>query len=170
MRTLVDQFGALAQFPVSSPRPIDLNSVVDAALSSLPAGWTTSAWSGDYAADLPLVMADKDALRRALANLIDNAAEAMQGTPHRQITLITGENPGRTMAEIIVADTGPGVTSDMRERLFCHTSPPSSAAPGSVLRSRRKSCRNTGDHPRGGEQASRRALHHRAALRRYDRT
>ena len=33
-----------------------------------------------YATDLPLVMADKDALRRALANLIDNAAEAMQGT------------------------------------------------------------------------------------------
>jgi signal transduction histidine kinase len=63
-------------------------------------------------------MADKDALRRALANLIDNAAEAMQGTLHRQITLITGENPGHTMAEIIVADTGPGVTSDMRERLF----------------------------------------------------
>jgi hypothetical protein len=42
----------------------------------------------------------------------------MQGTLHRQITLTTGENPGRTMAEIIVADTGPGVTSDMRERLF----------------------------------------------------
>ena len=63
-------------------------------------------------------MADKDALRRALANLIDNAAEAMQGTLHRQLTVVTGENPGRTMAEIIVADTGPGVTSDMRERLF----------------------------------------------------
>jgi hypothetical protein len=63
-------------------------------------------------------MADKDALRRALANLIDNAAEAMQGMLHRQLTMITGENAGRTMAEIIVADTGPGVTSDMRERLF----------------------------------------------------
>ena len=118
VRTLVDQFGALAQFPVSSPRPIDLNSVVDAALLVFAGRMDDIRIERHYASDLPLVTADKDALRRALANLIDNAAEAMQGTLHRQITLVTGENPGRTMAEIIVADTGPGVTSDMRERLF----------------------------------------------------
>jgi two-component system, NtrC family, nitrogen regulation sensor histidine kinase NtrY len=118
VRTLVDQFGALAQFPVSSPRPLDLNSIVDAALFVFAGRMDDIRIERHYASDLPLVMADKDALRRALANLIDNAAEAMQGTLHRQITLITGENLGRTMAEIIVADTGPGVTSDMRERLF----------------------------------------------------
>jgi two-component system nitrogen regulation sensor histidine kinase NtrY len=118
VRTLVDQFGALAQFPVSSPRPLDLNSVVDAALLVFAGRMDDIRVERRYAADLALVMADKDALRRALANLIDNAAEAMQGTLHRQLTVITGENPGRTMAEIIVADTGPGVTSDMRERLF----------------------------------------------------
>ncbi|HZD77056.1 MAG TPA: ATP-binding protein [Acidobacteriaceae bacterium] len=118
VRNLVDQFGALAQFPVAAPRPISLNSIVDAALLIFAGRMDDIRIERRYAADLPLVMADKDALRRALANLIDNAAEAMQGTLHRQITLITGENPGRTMAEIIVADTGPGVTSDMRERLF----------------------------------------------------
>jgi hypothetical protein len=118
MRTLVDQFGALAQFPVSSPRPIDLNSVADAALLIFAGRMDDIRVERRYASDLPLVMADKDALRRALANLIDNAAEAMQGMLHRQLTLITGENSGRNMAEIIVADTGPGVTSDMRERLF----------------------------------------------------
>ncbi|MGB9419197.1 MAG: ATP-binding protein [Acidobacteriaceae bacterium] len=118
VRALVDQFGALAQFPVASPRPISLNSIVDAALLIFAGRMDDIRVERRYAADLPLVMADKDALRRALANLIDNAAEAMQGTLHRQITLTTGENPGRTMAEIIVADTGPGVTSDMRERLF----------------------------------------------------
>jgi two-component system, NtrC family, nitrogen regulation sensor histidine kinase NtrY len=118
VRTLVDQFGALAQFPVASPRPISLNSIVDAALLIFAGRMDEIRIERRYTADLPMVMADKDALRRALANLIDNAAEAMQGTLHRQITLITGENAGRTMAEIIVADTGPGVTSDMRERLF----------------------------------------------------
>ncbi len=118
VRTLVDQFGALAQFPVSSPRPIDLNSVADAALLIFAGRLDDIRVERRYASDLPPVMADKDALRRALANLIDNAAEAMQGTLHRQLTLITGENSGRTMAEIVVADTGPGVTSDMRERLF----------------------------------------------------
>ena len=85
---------------------------------SLPDEWTTSASSGITHRDLPLVMARQGCARRALANLIDNAAEAMQGTLLPADHTHTGENPGRTMAEIIVADTGPGVTSDMRERLF----------------------------------------------------
>ncbi len=118
VRTLVDQFGALAQFPVSSPAPVDLNSIVAASLLIFAGRMDEVLVERRLARNLPLVMADKDALRRALANLIDNAAEAMQGTLHKQLTLITGENPSRTMAEIIVADTGPGITSDMRERLF----------------------------------------------------
>ena len=118
MRTLVDQFGALAQFPVSSPRPVDLNAAVDAALSIFAGRLEDIRVERRFAPELPPVLADKEALRRALANLIDNAAEAMQGTLHRQLTLLTGENAARTMAEIVVADTGPGVTSDMRERLF----------------------------------------------------
>ena len=118
VRILVDQFGALAQFPVSSPAPVDLNSIVDAALFIFAGRMNEIHMERRFARDLPLVMADKQALRRALANLIDNAAEAMQGTLHRQLTMITGENPGHTMAEIVVADTGPGITSDMRERLF----------------------------------------------------
>src|SRR5207253_9973734 len=32
LRTLVDQFSSLAQFPVSQPRPCDVNQVVDEAL------------------------------------------------------------------------------------------------------------------------------------------
>ena len=63
-------------------------------------------------------MADPEALRRAVANLIDNAAEAMQESLLRVLSIETsaGERPG--MAEIIVADTGPGLTDEMRERLF----------------------------------------------------
>lgn len=118
VRTLVDQFGALAQFPVSSPKPIGLNSIVDAALLIFAGRMDEIRVERRFTAGLPLVLADKDALRRALANLIDNAAEAMHGTLHRQLTLTTSENPAHTMAEIIVADTGPGVTSEMRERLF----------------------------------------------------
>jgi hypothetical protein len=64
------------------------------------------------------VLADPEALRRALANLIDNAAEAMQDSLLRVLSIETGagERPG--MAEIVVGDTGPGITADMRERLF----------------------------------------------------
>jgi signal transduction histidine kinase len=64
------------------------------------------------------VLADPEALKRALANLIDNAAEAMQNSLLREMTIETGLIEGHTTAEIVVADTGHGLNDEMRERLF----------------------------------------------------
>jgi hypothetical protein len=64
------------------------------------------------------VLADPEALKRALANLIDNAAEAMQSSLLRELTIETGLIEGHTTAEIVVADTGHGLNDEMRERLF----------------------------------------------------
>jgi len=69
------------------------------------------------APDVPPVMADAEAMKRALANLIDNAAEAMQGSLLRQLTVETCLSENH-MAEIVVADTGHGLTPETRERLF----------------------------------------------------
>ncbi len=62
-------------------------------------------------------MADPEALKRALGNLIDNAAEAMQQSLYRELHICTGllENG---MVELTIADTGSGLTDEMRERLF----------------------------------------------------
>ena len=63
-------------------------------------------------------MADAEALKRALANLIDNAAEAMQESRLRVLTVETGLTDHHEMAEVIITDTGHGLTDDARERLF----------------------------------------------------
>jgi nitrogen fixation/metabolism regulation signal transduction histidine kinase len=118
MRTLVDQFGALAQFPVSQPQPADLNTVVKAALLLFAGRLEDIQVEQRLGSNIPPVLADSEALKRALANLIDNAAEAMQGSLLRRLTITTGQNEARTMAEITVADTGYGITSETRERLF----------------------------------------------------
>jgi K+-sensing histidine kinase KdpD len=67
--------------------------------------------------DIPSVLVDSEALKRALANLIDNAAEAMQGSLLRQLNVETSLNDNQ-MAEIVIADTGHGLTPETRERLF----------------------------------------------------
>ena len=46
----------------------------------MPDGWTASRCECKLEPGLPPVLADPEAIRRALANLIDNAAEAMQGS------------------------------------------------------------------------------------------
>ena len=118
MRTLVGQFAALAEFPVAHPLPSDLNEIVESALMLFEGRIQGIRVEKHLDAGLPPVMADPEALRRAIANLIDNAAEAMHDSLLRVLSIATGagERPG--VAEIVVADTGPGITDDMRERLF----------------------------------------------------
>ena len=118
MRTLVDQFAALAQFPTAQPRPASLNSIVDTALALFLGRLEGIHIDLRLASALPPVLADPEALKRALANLIDNAAEAMGETHHRVLTIETqtGERPG--MVELSISDTGPGLSPEVRERLF----------------------------------------------------
>jgi signal transduction histidine kinase len=67
---------------------------------------------------LPPVLADPEAIRRALANLIDNAAEAMQGSLLRVLGVESSLSEDGESVEIVVSDTGHGLTDEIRERLF----------------------------------------------------
>jgi CheY-like chemotaxis protein len=72
----------------------------------------------DLEPDLPTVLADPEAIRRALANLIDNAAEAMQGSLLRVLGIHSSLSEDGAAVEIAVSDTGHGLTDEIRERLF----------------------------------------------------
>ena len=70
------------------------------------------------ASDLPLVLADPDAIKRAIANLVDNAAEAMQESMVKEIVISTALAGEHDSVEIAVSDTGHGVTAALKEKLF----------------------------------------------------
>ncbi len=118
LRRLVDQFAALAGFPTSQPRASDLNTIVKSALSLFAGRLNKIRIVEHLGPNIPPVFADPEAMKRALANLIDNAAEAMQSSLLRELTIETGMIEGQTMAEIVIADTGHGLNDEMRERLF----------------------------------------------------
>jgi PAS domain S-box-containing protein len=118
VRTLVDEFSTLARFPAARPEPVDLNSIVVSMLSLFNGRLESIKVRTDLAANLPNVMADSEAIKRALANLVDNAAEAMQEAVFKEIQISTALMAGRDTVEIIVSDTGHGVTREIKERLF----------------------------------------------------
>ena len=118
LRTLVDQFSALAQFPAPQPRPCDLNQVAEQALALFAGRLEGISVQCNLEPALPQVLADPDAIRRALANLIDNAAEAMQGSLLRVLTVSSALSEDNAAVELAVADTGHGLTDEIRERLF----------------------------------------------------
>ena len=117
MRMLVDQFASLAQFPAAQPRPADLNPIVDNSLALFTGRLQNIRLVKRLAPNLPLILADPEAMKRALGNLIDNAAEAMQQSLLRELRVST--NLLRSgMVELTISDTGSGLTDEMRERLF----------------------------------------------------
>jgi two-component system nitrogen regulation sensor histidine kinase NtrY len=118
VRRLVDDFSALARFPASNPHPADINEVIESALSMFNGRLDGIGLRKSLAVDLPKVMADAEAIKRALANLVDNAAEAMQDSLVREIQISTSLVASRDAVEIMVADTGHGVTRELKEKLF----------------------------------------------------
>jgi hypothetical protein len=118
LRTLVDQFSALAQFPAPQPRACDMNKVAEEALALFAGRLDGITVQWDLEPGLPPVLADPESIRRALANLIDNAAEAMQGSLLRVLGMHSALSEDGTAVEVIVSDTGHGLTDEIRERLF----------------------------------------------------
>ncbi len=117
LRSLVDQFGSLAEFPTARPRAADLNTIVEDALALFAGRLGTIRLRRKLTTGLPLVFADPEALKRAISNLIDNAAEAMSESLLRELEVST-RVLDTGLLELTVCDTGPGLTDEMRERLF----------------------------------------------------
>jgi hypothetical protein len=118
LRTLVDQFSVLAQFPAPQPRACSVNQIVEEALALFGGRLEGITVQRNLEQGLPPVLADPEAIRRALANLIDNAAEAMQGSLLRVLGMQTALSEDGAAVEVVISDTGHGLTDEIRERLF----------------------------------------------------
>lgn len=118
VRTLVDEFSTMARFPASQPQPASVNAIVEGALAMFNGRLENIRVETDLAPGLPSVMADPEAMKRALANLVDNAAEAMRDSLVREVHISTALLEPREAIEIVVADTGHGVTAELKEKLF----------------------------------------------------
>jgi two-component system nitrogen regulation sensor histidine kinase NtrY len=118
LRTLVDEFSTLARFPTANPQPANINGIIENTLAMFNGRLDNIRVRTSLSADLPRVMADSEAIKRALANLVDNAAEAMEGAMLREIQISTSLVASHEAVEITVADTGHGVTQELKERLF----------------------------------------------------
>jgi len=115
---LVDEFSTLARFPTAKPQPANINSIVESTLAMFNGRLDNIGVQTFLAPNLPNVLADPETMKRALANLVDNAAEAMQDSLLREIQISTSLVASRDAVEVAVSDTGHGVTQELKERLF----------------------------------------------------
>lgn len=72
----------------------------------------------DLCASSPLALGNAEHLRQILINLVNNAVEANQGRGVVSVTTRRGRPGTDPFAEVIIADTGPGLSDEVRRGLF----------------------------------------------------
>jgi len=112
LERLAKEFADFGRLPEGPPSEVDLvelleelgrTSVPDGVAVRLTANGGPRTIVGHY-----------EPLRRAFANLYRNASEAMQGMGALDVT-VTGDGAGLA---VTIADHGPGIPADLRQRIF----------------------------------------------------
>ena len=117
LRRLIDELLLVAsaehqEAPAGPRRPVDVAEVVDEVAAELSRA-TDGRLRVTVAPDVGTVVSDADKLRRIVANLVENAAKyAPEGPIDVDVTRADGA------LHLTVADRGPGVPAEDRERVF----------------------------------------------------
>jgi two-component system, NtrC family, nitrogen regulation sensor histidine kinase NtrY len=116
LKHLVDEFSRFARMPVLTPRPTDVRQLIDGVASLYRESHPALSITTRHTDDLPLLEVDPDHIKRAVLNLVDNAVEAIGDSG--VVCVETVHVPETGHVRIIVADNGPGISPEDRERLF----------------------------------------------------
>ena len=117
VKTLADQFSRFARFPAARPEPSDLNEIVRHALKAFSGRLEGIDLRLELTLGLPAVSVDPEQFQRVVVNLVDNAAEAMRDSLVRRLLVATRAAPLDSV-ELLVADTGAGISEGDKEKLF----------------------------------------------------
>jgi PAS domain S-box-containing protein len=117
VKTLVDEFSQFSRFPAAQLVRSDLNQVTREALAIFHGRLDGIDLRTSFAPGLPPVNLDREQFGRVVVNLVDNAAEAMQDSLVKNLYVCTQPGDADTV-ELVVADSGCGVSPDEKEKLF----------------------------------------------------
>jgi two-component system, NtrC family, nitrogen regulation sensor histidine kinase NtrY len=110
----VRAFSEFSAEPPVSPRPIDINSLLEERIAFLRTAHPDIVYSTRLAPDHPRVYADEDLVKGVLTNLLENAAQAV--TPGGLVLGVTAAGGDKITIE--VHDSGPGLSPQARGSLF----------------------------------------------------
>jgi len=116
LKNLVDEFAQFARLPAVNLAPASLHEIIDSALSLYDGLFAGVSIERRLAPDLPLVRLDRDQMKRVVINLVDNAIEATEKKGSVVISTEFDREQGRV--RLGVADDGPGISPQDRDKLF----------------------------------------------------
>jgi PAS domain S-box-containing protein len=118
LAALVNEFSQFVRFPSAKFDSADVNNIVREAIEVFANRLDGITLSTSFAAQPPAIRADAPLLRSVIINLIDNAAEALESSPVKNISVETRSNADLDSVEIVVTDTGHGISPQDKDKLF----------------------------------------------------
>ncbi len=116
LKNLVDEFSQFARMPAPRAAATDFNQLLAESLTLYDGLFTDVRFERRFADVLPQVRVDPEQMRRVIINLVDNAIEATDR--HGTIVLETAHDESTSLVRVTVADDGPGIPAEEREKLF----------------------------------------------------
>jgi two-component system nitrogen regulation sensor histidine kinase NtrY len=123
LKALVNEFATFARLPAGLHAPHDLNRLVEEALVLFREGHRDIDFDFAPGANVPVFELDREGLKRAVINVLDNAVAACGGSPagpgeRGRVELRTSYDPKLDVVRLEIADNGPGMSPEVKARLF----------------------------------------------------
>ncbi|MGA1863477.1 MAG: ATP-binding protein [bacterium] len=116
LKTLIDEFAHFARMPDPVLKSDDLGGLVSQTVSLYSSIHPDCRFDIINDNELPPVMMDKDQIKRAMINLLDNGYESMED--NRYIQVRTFFNNQDNMVSVQIADWGTGISPEDRDKMI----------------------------------------------------
>jgi len=116
LKNLVNEFSNFARMPAANPVPSDLRKIITEALSLYKEANKDVKFRFNDSDEIPIFKLDREQIKRAVINLLDNAIEAVNGKGAVSIELEYDRI--RHIVKVEVADNGMGISPENKIRLF----------------------------------------------------
>jgi two-component system nitrogen regulation sensor histidine kinase NtrY len=120
LKELVNEFSSFARLPQARLAPNDLNQIVEEALVLYREGHKNISFAVSLDSRLPHFDMDRDQMKRVLINIFENAVAAVNVGEggSGSVAISTQYDSVLRIARCIVADNGPGIPNEIRDRIF----------------------------------------------------
>lgn len=116
LKHMVNEFSQFARMPAANPVPNDLNAMISEVVNLYYQANDQVNFVFRPDRLVPIFNMDKEQMKRAVVNLLDNAVSAIE--KKGIVEIITSYDQDLAIASIEVADNGAGVNPHDRDRLF----------------------------------------------------
>ena len=120
MKDMVNTFSDYARTPEIKAQAMDINALINEVLDLFTSLDQKTEIALNLEPDLPLINADVSRLRQVFNNLLKNAFDACENSKDSVLDITTRciSTTGTEYVEILITDSGPGITDDIMEHIF----------------------------------------------------